>query len=126
MDRPQILTYDTTDFSSDRILRQRLVIEEYGAQINFVSGVNNEAVDALLCLDIQANELQNMHECFLKKRVFETDVIFPLDFTTIAKHQKKDNELKKLLKHKLKKNEFRQVNFHLVALWTVINTKNGN
>ena len=34
-------TYDDTDFSSDRILRQRLVIDEFGAQINFISGVTN-------------------------------------------------------------------------------------
>ena len=61
-----------------------------------------------------------------KEEIFRNRCHFPLDFTTIAKHQKKDNELKKLLKNKLKKNEFRQVNFNLVALWTVINTKNDN
>ena len=80
------LTYDNTDFSSDRILRQRLVIKEFGAQINFVSGVNNEVADVLSRLDTQVNELQNMQECFLNKRVFEADVIFLLDFSTIAKH----------------------------------------
>ena len=80
------LTYDNTDFSSDRILRQRLVIKKFGAQINFVSGVNNEVADVLSRLDTQVNELQNMQECFLNKRVFEADVIFLLDFSTIAKH----------------------------------------
>ena len=64
--------------------------------------VNNEAADALPRLDTQANELQYMQECFLKKRVFEAEVIFQLDFKTIAKHQKKDKELKKLLKKKEK------------------------
>ena len=52
------LTYDNTDFSSECILCQRLIIEKFGATINFISGVNNEAVDAL-SLDTRANELTN-------------------------------------------------------------------
>ena len=60
------LTYDNTDFSSECILRQRLIIEEFGATINFISGVNNEAADAL-SLDTRANKLTNFQECFLKK-----------------------------------------------------------
>ena len=64
------LTYDNTDFSSDRILRQRLIIEEFGTTINFISGVNNEAADALSRLDTRANELTNFQECFLKKKHF--------------------------------------------------------
>ena len=62
------LTYDDTDFSSDRIIRQRLTIEELGATINFISGVNNEVADALSRLDTHANELTNFQECFLKKK----------------------------------------------------------
>jgi len=80
------------------------VIEACGAQIIFLSGVNNEAGDALSRLDTPANNLLSMHECFLnrRKRVFETNIIFPQDFSTIAKHQKKDKELKKILKRKVK------------------------
>ena len=73
-------TYDDTDFSSDRILRQRLVIDEFGAQINFISGVTNELTDTLSRVYTQTNELLSMHECFLNKKVFESNVIFHLDF----------------------------------------------
>ena len=59
------LTYDNTDFSSDRILHQRLIIEEFGATINFISGVNNEAANTLSRLDTRANKLTNFQECFL-------------------------------------------------------------
>ena len=62
------LTYDDTDFSSDRIIRQRLTIKELGATINFISGVNNEVADALSRLVTHANELTNFQECFLKKK----------------------------------------------------------
>ena len=41
------LTYPNSDYSSDRILRQRLVIEEYGAEIIFIKGKNNVVADAL-------------------------------------------------------------------------------
>ena len=88
------LTYENTDFSSDRILRQRLIIEEFGATINFISGANNEAADALSRLDTRANELTNFQECFLKKRVFSSDVTFPLRYSTIAREQKKTKSLK--------------------------------
>ena len=33
------LTYDNSDYSSDRILRQRLVIEEYGTEIKYIPGI---------------------------------------------------------------------------------------
>ena len=64
------LTYENIDFSSDRILRQRLIIEEFDATINFISDVNNEAADALSRLDTRANELTNVQEFFLKKEYF--------------------------------------------------------
>ena len=32
------LTYANTTYSSDRILRQRLIIEEYGAELRYVKG----------------------------------------------------------------------------------------
>ena len=62
------LTYDNTDFSSDRILHQRLIIEEFGATTNFFSVVNNETADALSRLDTRSNEFTNFQECFLKKK----------------------------------------------------------
>ena len=64
------LTYETTNFSNDRILRQRLIIDEFGAIIYFISGENNEAADALSRLDTRANELTNVQEFFLKKEYF--------------------------------------------------------
>ena len=41
------LTYENSDYSSDRILRQRLVIEEYGAEIKNIPGIKNTAADSL-------------------------------------------------------------------------------
>ena len=94
------LTYNDTYVWSNRILRQRLVLEEFGAQINFLFGVNNETANVLSRLDTQANELLSMKEFFLNKRVFDANIIYPLDILTITKHQKKETELKKIEKEK--------------------------
>ena len=50
------LTYPNTQFSSDRVLRQRLLIEEYGAELKYIKGVDNEAADAISRLPIAKEE----------------------------------------------------------------------
>ena len=52
------LTYDNLDYSSDRILRQRLVIEEYGKEIKHISGIKNTAADALSRIPTRAQSEQ--------------------------------------------------------------------
>ena len=41
------LTFDNSSFSSDRVLRQLLVLEEYGAELVYIKGEKNTAADAL-------------------------------------------------------------------------------
>ena len=41
------LTYSNLDYASDRVLRQRLTIEEYGAEVIYIKGENNVVADAL-------------------------------------------------------------------------------
>ena len=76
------LTYNNSDYSSDRILRQRLIIEEYGAEIIYIKGQQNVVADALSRLPSQSStdeEFTINEELFLQKRVFEDQVAFPLD-----------------------------------------------
>ena len=49
------LTYTNTNYSSDRILRQRLVIEDYGAELIYIKGCSNEVADALSRLPTENN-----------------------------------------------------------------------
>ena len=79
------LTYPHTKFSSDRVLRQRLVIEEFGAEIVYFPGEKNVVADALSRLSSSAQELSNFEECFMKKRVFEMDVVFPMEYSLLKK-----------------------------------------
>ena len=105
------LTYSNTKFSSDRVLRQRLVIEEFGAEIVYFPGERNVVADALSRLDSTAQELSNFEECFLKKRVFEMDVVFPMEYSLLAKDQSSCTQLKGILNDAEKKKKFRQTRF---------------
>ena len=42
------LTYPYTGHTSDRVLRQRLTIDEYGAKVLYIKGSNNIVADASL------------------------------------------------------------------------------
>ena len=43
----QNLNYDNSDYSSDRVLWQRLLLEEYGAKVKYIKGEYNVLANAL-------------------------------------------------------------------------------
>ena len=51
------LTFDNTTQTCDRVLRQWLVLEEYGADIKYIPGEKNVVADALLSTPF--NRIQN-------------------------------------------------------------------
>ena len=95
------LTYPSTDFTSDRILRQRLVIEEYGAALVYVPGDNNFVVDTLSRNDTAAETLEEKEkaflseEYFLNRRVFGDSIKCPIDLSVIKEAHDIDSNLSK-------------------------------
>jgi hypothetical protein len=81
------LVHPNSTHTSDRVLRQRLLIEEYGADLEHVKGENNIVADTLSRLPSE--------ELF----VFQpnTDANFPLDLAAIATMQQTDQELQAVL-----------------------------
>jgi hypothetical protein len=87
--------------STDRIIRWRLLIEEYGPTFMHIKGEKNVIADALSRLDTNFNEKlpteptnDSMAYIFMTKTgVKETD--FPLSPLLIAKYQRLDNKLKR-------------------------------
>jgi len=75
------LTHPTSTHTSDRVLRQRLLLEEYGVEIEYIQGEKNVVADALSRLPTE--------EIFL----FEEDNDFPLNLSLIAEQQLADTSL---------------------------------
>ena len=89
-------------FNTERVMQWRLVLEEYGPELNYIKGENNVVADALSRLDIIQEEDQNpeqppdqlqMAELLgLDKEDLPEDA-YPLRYSTIEKYQQKDQEL---------------------------------
>ena len=90
------LTYK--NFNTERVMRWRLVLEEYGPELDYVKGESNIVADALSRLDLEPqiknNETQSLHQM---AELYGVDDIpedaYPLDYTLIRAEQQKDKEL---------------------------------
>ncbi len=88
------LTYKT--FNTERVMRWRLILEEYGPELVYVKGIDNVFADALSRLTITSSSMpttQNVTEHLathygLDKEDLPEDA-FPLSFQTIHKYQKR-------------------------------------
>ena len=58
------MTYNTTDHASNRVLRQQLLLKEYGVKIWYIKGVKNVVADALSRLPTKSDN-QPTEEAFL-------------------------------------------------------------
>eukprot|EP00957_Ditylum_brightwellii_P009735 733818-Ditylum_brightwellii.AAC.1 len=87
------LTYDSTMHMCDRVLRQHIMLEEYGVVLKYIKGEDNHVVDALSQLPRNDKQV----EVFV---IEAKDDTFPLDYGLISKEQKTDKELKFLRKKK--------------------------
>jgi transposase InsO family protein len=77
------LVHPNSHHASDRVLRQRLLIEEYGAELEYIKGETNTIADALSRVPTD--------ELFLLEQPNDDD--FPLNLKTIAQLQEVDEHL---------------------------------
>ena len=90
------LTYDNTEYNSDRVLRQRLILEEYGVCLVYIKGCSNVVADAHSRLPSTA-AADTAHG----EELFELDLHEPefvLDFKVIAREQRSDPWLQQEIK----------------------------
>ena len=90
----------TKNFIIDRVMRWRLLLEEYGPELKYLEGHKNIVADALSRLNIKTTEteLKDLQfllllnaECYADNKL--PDEIFPLSFKVIQKHQQLNKEL---------------------------------
>jgi hypothetical protein len=85
------------NFNTERVMRWRLLLEEYGPELRYIKGEHNVVADALLRLDMLASHPQSEEDI---AELFAADTsmwakAFPLAYSNIEDHQKTDPEIQK-------------------------------
>ena len=93
------------NFNTERVMRWRLVLEEYGPELRYIKGEQNIVADALSRLGIDDNiplpsvhDVNAMAECFNNEGTEFPSEHYPLHYSTIAHYQKSDAALQALAK----------------------------
>ena len=94
------ITYDT--FNTERVIRWRLILEEFGPELKYIKGENNVVADALSCLEKSSNqEILNIYELYGYDDEDMPNSAYPIRYHYIAKAQETDAKLnQKLVSHK--------------------------
>ena len=89
-------------FNTERVMRWRLILEEFGPELKYIKGENNVVADALSCLEKSPNqEILNISELYGYDDEDMSDRTYPICYHHIAKAQETDAKLKqKLVSHK--------------------------
>ena len=94
------LTYKP--FNTERVMRWRLILEEFGPELKDIKGENNVVADALSRLKISDNQdILNISKIYGYDDADLVDSAYPNRYHDIAKAHKTDDKLKqKLVSHK--------------------------
>jgi len=82
--------------ASNRLYRWRMLVEEYGVELEHVAGEKNVVADALSRLDMRPSDYDEQETNFLHTYITEDDIDderFPMDPKVIAKYQRRDKKL---------------------------------
>ena len=110
------LTYST--YNSERVMRWRLVIEEFGPKLEYIKGKKNDAADALSRLEYDQTK-NNSEEIEINfdnlamensKNNLLSKTAMPINLKLIQKEQEKSSVLQKLAK--LDKKNYSMQKFH--------------
>jgi len=87
-------------FNTERVMRWRVLLEEFRPQLAYIKGTNNIVADALSCLDISEEDFsQDVFNGELAADDDEFPDEFPLSYKEIAYRQGKDKALQKKLEN---------------------------
>lgn len=75
------------NFTTSRVMRWRLVIEEFALKIQYIKGQENVVVDMLSRLETSENQVE------ILEVVEEIENVFPLNMQLVETEQQKDEEL---------------------------------
>ena len=102
------LVYKT--FNTERVMRWRLIIEEYGPKLTYIKGENNIIADALSRMRLSEKDFSQ--EAFAGELAVEEDLpVFPLSYKRIAAEQAKDQKLQARLTNPKEKHLYSSKNY---------------
>jgi hypothetical protein len=88
------------NFNTERVLRWRLLLEEFNPKLVYIKGAHNVIADALSRLDITSKSLEANLYSASNIELFATNKnelpYFPIKYRVIEKYQKNDPAIKKL------------------------------
>ena len=88
----------STFFNTERVMRWRLILEEFGPELKYIKGENNVVSDALSRLEMSDNqEIINISELYGYDDKDLPDIAHPIFYHDIAKGQKTDAKLQQKL-----------------------------
>lgn len=94
------------NFNTERVMRWRLILEEYNPELKYIKGEENVVADALSRLDLDdAIPLPSVHEANAMAECFNNDGLefpsqhYPLHMSTISHYQQQDKPLLKLIEN---------------------------
>ena len=99
----QNLTYK--NFNTERVMRWRLILEEYGPEILYLPGHKNVVADALSRLNLKPSSQEakvthtnlSMAELFGQTKSDLPSEIYPLKYSTLQRAQQQDKRLHRVL-----------------------------
>ena len=88
--------------NTERVMRWRLILEEFGPELKYIKGENNVVADALSRLEMSDNqEILNISELYGYDDENLPHSAYPICYYNISKAQETDAKLKqKLVSHK--------------------------
>ena len=100
-----------TNFNTERVMRWRLILEEYGPELRYIKGESNVVADALSRLDMIATHPPTEEEVAKLYAATANGTwakAFPLSYAQIEDRQKRDHPLCRLLKESTPTNTKKQ------------------
>ncbi|MGH3054181.1 MAG: RNase H-like domain-containing protein, partial [Gaiellaceae bacterium] len=89
------------NFTSDRVLRWRLLIEDFRPTIRYVPGPTNIEADALSRLPVKESidATVALHDAYVYNPAYDEVNFYPLDYELIYIHQQEDAELQEQVRN---------------------------
>ena len=116
-------------FNTERVMRWRLILEEFGPELIYIPGKKNIVADSLSRLEIAEDtkpvkaEVHALAEHFALTKEDAPDMAHPTNYKTIMEFQQKD---KNLLETAKKNKKFKVKQFHGAGKTYSLNNNNNN